>query len=145
MKRACIVGLHNRVSNRDEDALEPYTPNGSGERLWKMINAVCGCTKEQYLEAFSLLNLRVGTPPLVQLMAKEVREIVGSQPAAVLGAEAWMLLGLEKDKTMRRTDWFENRDNWYLLPHPSGLCRVYNSKEMKLRAGELLCDIGGLR
>jgi len=147
--KAVIVGLFNPKSQDPAYAMEPFTPNGSGERLWKMLSEVVPVTKQDYVGHFEMINV-IDTDKVTwedveyfEARAIEIERRVESRPAAVLGIMAWTSLRVERSP-IRKTDWFGHYKNWWLLPHPSGLCRVYNDPVMRRRAGEALAKIGGL-
>jgi hypothetical protein len=128
-----LVGLRNEISKDPEDALEPYTPNGSGERLYNMLAEQVPITKHEYCRRFTFVNL-LGTggksPTLVKRLAAE------SKAAVVLGLEAWRILELPKSHF-----WVENDVRTYLIPHPSGKNQVYNSEIARRRTGLLLARL----
>jgi hypothetical protein len=149
--KAVIVGIFNPKSQDPKDAMEPFTKNGSGERLWKMLCEVHRITREEYRETFLGLNVVDRDPKEVDWSdlgylsrrRKRIYDVVGSRSTAVLGITAWSALQVE-DSPIRKVDWFGRKNNWWLFPHPSGLCRVYNDPAMRRRAGETLAKIGGL-
>jgi hypothetical protein len=100
-----LLGLQH-AHGSSGPALEPS--RGSGRRLHQL----SGLPLEDYLAASDRANLS-DHPDLTD------REVV-----VVLGRVAWHQLGLP------RRDWFtsHHRDGtrFTLMPHPSGLCRVYN-------------------
>jgi hypothetical protein len=128
-----IVGLRNEISKDPDDALEPYTPNGSGERLYEMVREQVPITKHEYCNRFIFVNL-LGTggksPTLVKRLTAE------SKATVVCGLDAWRLLEMPKSHF-----WIENDIRTYLIPHPSGKNQVYNSDIARRRTGLLLARL----
>lgn len=105
----------------------------------------------EYLDSFVLRNLwpgkvlpkGKGSEQLYRVAAAELkREIEATQPRAVilLGDRAAAMIG-----SVRQWAWFTcfGRDGitYHKLPHPSGLCRLYNSEENRKRAGEIIVAV----
>ena len=128
-----LVGLTNPKSPYLEDALEPWTPNGAGERLYHMVRMVIEVSKEEYFSRVHAINVVDAGP-------RRVFTLVGSTPAVVLGRDAWSVLELPRD-----SEWHESHFNWHLVPHPSGRCRLYNDDAVRLKTGRLIARLGGFR
>jgi len=131
-----IVGLVNEKSWKPLDALEPYTPNGAGERLWQMLYDVTGATKEEYLDRFDRANVFESKTRSWRDVSSLVRTMMEDREVVVLGRHAWMLLGLNK------CAWFDKTGKCWLIPHPSGRCRMYNTSSNRDRAGRILAEVG---
>jgi len=101
---------------------------GSADRLRVMLDM----TVEEFTSSFRCANvLRRGPWDLAR--AKRGAAVLRGRltlPALVLGRDAWRALRLPGD-----TEFFEMRDGFVLLPHPSGRNRVWNDRE---RSGVLL-------
>jgi hypothetical protein len=128
LPRLLVVGLKSSLSVDPDDALEPFTPNGAGERLWRMVSDVVPVTKEDYFFKIDFTNVSHG--------ASRVLKHIGKRPVVVLGREAWNVLGLE-----RSAPFFSRRCGVYLIPHPSGRTRLYNSPKTRARAGKLIAGL----
>ena len=128
--RLLIVGLKNPLDSSPEAALEPFTPNGAGERLWKMVDAIKPMEKDSYFDKIDFVNV---TRDVARVKAMI---IVDKRRAVVLGREAWALLGFEP-----KVNFFTRRGSAYLIPHPSGRTLSYNSAKTRRRAGMLIVGL----
>jgi hypothetical protein len=90
-----------------------------------------GLSVDEFLRAFpnrtNALNYRRG---------RMLRERVSGR-VAVLGVEAWMALGLPPCRQWGRH--VAAHATFYLLPHPSGRCRLYNKSANRARLRRLFC------
>ena len=125
-----IVGLKNPLDSSPEAALEPFTPNGAGERLWKMVDAVRPIEKVAYFDKIDFVNIASNVDRVKKMVLMDRRR------AVVLGREAWSLLGLES-----KVNFFTRRGSAYLIPHPSGRTLSYNSAKTRRRAGMLIAGL----
>jgi hypothetical protein len=140
--RPVVIGMVNERSQRDSDALEPYTPNGAGERLYKMVNEHHPISKERYAAAFSFVNIVKGRrwSWLAALQAgAEMKKRMDGVRAVVLGRQVWEAL------EMPPALWFQSHGFMTLIPHPSGRNLVYNSPEIRARAAMVMIREGHLR
>lgn len=138
-QRAIIIGMCNPSSADPDDALELRTPNASGERLWKMLDAVAPTSKEEFALAFERVNLSARRSfRLSTSRVRKIRRLVGKRTAVVLGRDVWRALWPGE-----RAEWFQAKDNWHLIPHPSGRSLSYNDAAKRRRAGLLLARIAG--
>ena len=126
--KALIIGLVNDKSDDPGDAMEPFTPNGSGERLWRAVNLVTKASRKEYVARFDFVNV-TGNLTIHSMMKN--RNVI------VLGREAWKMLGLPF------TEWFGNVNSVYLIPHPSGKSHAFNDENVRIRVGKLLSKLGG--
>jgi hypothetical protein len=129
--RLIIVGWDNEKSWQLEDALEPYTPNGAGERLYKMVNSVVPIDKATYMFRIDCVNVR-------RIGVGRVRELMCGRPAVVLGVETWYTLFRGRGRF-----WITCKEGAYVVPHPSGRNRIYNSEASRLRTGRLVARLAG--
>jgi hypothetical protein len=67
---------------------------------------------------------------------RELAEIVSGR-VCVFGVNAWEALGMPKRKMWEK--YTTSRATFYLVPHPSGKCRLYNVKANRNRLRRLLC------
>jgi len=131
--RLLIVGLRSEVSDDPRLALEPYTPNGTGERLWKMVNDVTKVSKDRYFMGIDFINVEQA-PSL-----EEVKEMAATRSTIVLGRSAWRALGFP-----RGAEFYSRHGSAHLVPHPSGRTRNYNSRRHRLRTGRLVARLACL-
>jgi hypothetical protein len=132
----------NERSHGAGDALEPYTPNGAGERLYKMVNEHHPISKERYVASFRFINIidERRWSWLVALQAgAEVKKKIEGARVVVLGRQVWEAL------EMPPALWFQSHGLMTLIPHPSGRNLVYNSPEIRARAAMVMIRVGGLR
>jgi len=141
-----IIGMHNAKSSDPADAMEPYTVNGAGERLWTMVNAVCGCSREKYSAQFELMNIleaKEWSAKDANLSAGLVRFKLSGRICFVLGRETWEALKLPKLAKWFSTERSYTGTKYILLPHPSGRNVMYNDAKMRNKAGTMLAKAGG--
>jgi hypothetical protein len=122
-----IVGHEQNPRKERGVALSPDDPGSAGQRLFEM----SGLSAFTYLNAFVRVN--VEDRPLIPSGARVI----------VLGREAWNLLGL----ILMKVNWFETVDlpvsrmRLTLIPHPSGLCRLYNDPANRERVRKLFEEV----
>jgi hypothetical protein len=127
-----VVGWSNDKSSDPVDAMEPFTANGSGERLYDIVCCTKSIPVEKYLKAFDFVNV-------AQTGAEKVKEMMQGRTSVVLGTEAWYAL-----KLRRASFWVDCRDGAWLVPHPSGKNRIYNASQAREKTGKLLRRLAGL-
>jgi hypothetical protein len=133
MSKLLVVGLENNKSDDPAYAMEPYTPNGAGERLWRMVNDVKSISREEYFRKIDFVNVKNAGPAAVRAMMKGRRVVV-------CGHLTWAILGLP-----RSSFWIDHvRAEAWLVPHPSGLTREYNQTENRLKTGRLIARLARL-
>ena len=127
-RKPLIIGFENTKSNDKADAMEPYTPNGAGERLYHMVNAVKKISKEEYCKRLEFINIagRGGVGPEV------AHNRMKDRISVVIGLDAWYAL------KMRRASFWDARDGAYLVPHTSGKNYLYNLEEACRKTGHLI-------
>ena len=141
-----IIGMHNAKSDDPKDAMEPDTFNGAGERLWRMISDVCGCTKQDYLTRFELMNVLNQKEWVVadaKIAAGMLRFRLGKRHCFVLGKEAWAALNLPGNVGWFKTERSYTGAKYTLLPHPSGKNLMYNDAKIRVKVGQMLTKAGG--
>jgi hypothetical protein len=121
-----IIGFKNELSEDPADAMEPWTPNGAGERLYMMVNSCKRMSKNTFMEKVEFVNA-------AQLGEKATRRLMRDRPSIVLGLDAWNLLKLK-----RASFWIDCRSGAWLVPHPSGRNMIYNSVEARKATGRLI-------
>lgn len=144
-----LVGLHNPLSRRPEDALVPWPPNCTGDRLLRLIRlARPETTEDEYLESFERTNLwrliRLpygrGSAAAFEAEGERVRDMARGRPVTVLLGSQVMRAVLG-----RHVEYWERveRDGaaYVLLPHPSGRNYLYKIEANRVRAGRWLAEI----
>jgi hypothetical protein len=122
-RKPLLLGLR---ANDGSSALGLDGRGGSaGRRLWQL----SGMSREEYLAAFDRAN--VASTNLYGENGASCPNL-DDRKVAVLGREAWRLLGLP------RTDFFDTEGRFVLLPHPSGRNRLYNSARVRAQARKML-------
>lgn len=127
--RPLLLGEANPYGGSPRRALWPYPKNAAGNRLREIL----GLTTEDYLAKFDRRNLCPRSWNLEE--AKRVAgEIESSRdfPIVLLGARVCRAFNLGFNpftKCLMEV---------YILPHPSGLCRIWNDPTSHQRARDLL-------
>jgi hypothetical protein len=113
------------------------TPTGKRTSSADRLRVMLGMSVEEFLRAFpdreNALDHKNG-----RLLSQKV-----SGRVAVFGTEAWRALGLPP-----RAFWESHhteRAAFYLLPHPSGRCRLYNASANRARLRRLFWQSSPLR
>lgn len=152
-----LLGMNNPHSVDPANALSTEPVNASGYRLWQMIS-ITGMmkeppivvNKENYESGFDRYNLFNELSFDPTKMTPEHRSKVlarlNDRVVVMCGTSVPRVLG------MRYYGGFDLRPHsspdflepgitsfvYYVIPHPSGLCREYNDPEMRSRVGKLL-------
>lgn len=120
--RPLIIGSSNPRSRNPELALAPVDPGSAGWRLFKMTKM----RMDDYLTAFDRTNICDGIPRLIY---PDLAVLLGYEVAKAIGA----------DQTFWRRQRVYGSDAYvWVVPHPSSLCRHYNSPATRLRLANLL-------
>ena len=96
------------------------------------LRVMLGMSVDEFVATFRRVNVLASgpwDPTRARRAARRLRPAI-DLPALVLGRDAWRALGLPGD-----AGFFEMRDGFVLLPHPSGRNRMFNDPE---RSGVLL-------
>jgi hypothetical protein len=144
--KCVIIGMNNAKSDDPADAMEPYTCNGAGERLWQMVHLACGCTKEEYAYRFEMMNVldqREWNANSAAIAAGLIRFRLSGRQCFVLGKDAWEALGFSSKSAWFATERSYTGARYTLLPHPSGKNLMYNDAKIVARTGRLLAQAGG--
>jgi hypothetical protein len=148
-----LIGLNNPHSADPARALGTVPHLASGYRLWQMlaISALAAdppfaITSDQYENGFDRYNLldekfydpSLFTPKrrqetLLKLQDKVV-VMCGTNVPRTLGLK-WNGFDLKPNPVITNT---REGFTYYVIPHPSGLCREYNDPDMRRRVGDLL-------
>lgn len=117
MAKPLIVGELNPYGGDPYFALYPSPRNCSGERLCRLVLAM---QDYDYLETFDRVNLCAGTWS-AKIAKGMARDIVASRERIILlGKKVATAFGIKAAQP------FSVHDNVLILPHPSGLCRLWN-------------------
>lgn len=140
--RPVIVGMNNPNSDRPDTALLPYPRGSAGWRLWQMVHDVSGVSRHQWCRATERVNLVDGRQwdPLVASQRGRAlwRDWVGRR-VVVLGHSAREAICLPPAQLLV---WNHHRGvDWCWAPHPSGLCRHYNSPLVRAVVGMRLEEL----
>lgn len=126
-----IVGESNPYGGDDYYALYPVPDGCSGHRLCCLI---LGMRRHDYLEAFERTNLVQGKWGMraARLRAAELRGRL-----ILLGSKVSMAFGVE---FMPFSRYREPERDLLVLPHPSGLCRLWGEPDAFRKARAALAD-----
>jgi hypothetical protein len=130
-----LVGEANPYGADPYFALYPLPEQASGGRLARIL----GLSESQYLRFFDRRNLcpTKWSAPVARAQAEAIRESIrlGERTAVVLlGAKVSRAFGLDYAP-------FTASRHLYVLPHPSGLNRIWNEAGSVERARELLAPV----
>jgi hypothetical protein len=132
-----LVGEANPYGADPRYALYPYPERASGHRLATLI---LGLTPHEYLRRFERVNLcpqkwsmKVARPRALELEAANPYRrpfvLLGRKVADAFGLDIPFFSGYALDGGPFK---------YYLIPHPSGLCREWNAPDAVQRARLLL-------
>jgi len=125
-----LVGEANPYSLDPDMALFPWPRQAAGNRLREIL----GLTDAKYVKRFDRINLVRGHRWSIKLAREEANRLLAERggPMVLLGAKVASAFGLDF------TPFTVARGQLYLLPHPSGLCRVWNDSTAVPRTRSLL-------
>lgn len=137
---ATFVGEANPYGSDPRYAFYPEPPNSAGGRLCRLI---LGLPAREYLRRFDRVNLCSGAWD-----AKEARRVAGAAswndiergPVVLLGSKVCAAFGLRFEPFTLGPDCRE----LVILPHPSGLCRLWAVPGAIERARAVLIEAGVL-
>lgn len=143
-----LLGMNNPHSDDPAKALGVLPTRASGYRLWQML-AISGMAKEppvvvgapQYEAAFDRYNLlddEVFDPErFTHQRWLDILGKINNRVVVMCGTNVPRTLGLKHNGFNLRPNSAEGFV-YYVIPHPSGLCREYNDPEMRSKVGNLL-------
>lgn len=133
--RPLIVGELNPYGSDPAFALYPLPEHASGGRLCQLLNMSHG----RYLALFDRVNLCEGKWEALKARdaARALRLDNAGRQMILLGRKVAGAFGFRDVPFFSRPS---TDGRFLLLPHPSGLCRVWNEPENQLRARELVAD-----
>lgn len=141
-RKVWLVGESNPRSQNPEHDLYPHPAGCSGHRLM----TVLGLTEREYLAAFRRRNLLRGdraTGPWDRGAARDAAlEVLSSnqflEPVVLLGVKVCEAFGLPAEPFRHH---LLGRVRVLTLPHPSGLCRIWNTPGAKARARDMVAAL----
>ena len=150
-QKTILLGMLNPHSLYSDDALHPTKyPNSAGSRLFEMAReAEEGLTEAEYLAAFDRRNVLHDSRwdmAMAKLTAPQVMASLVGRRVVMLGKFVPAALGLSV------RGWFGEHEledegyggvTYFVIPHPSGLNRLYNDRDRRQLAGGLL--VGEMR
>jgi hypothetical protein len=144
--RPVLLGIDNPHSKDPDDALSVYPVGASGYRLWLMIKEAANragrdFSEGDYMNGFDRRNLFSSENySQGKLVRVRVFSSLARREVVMLGTKVPTALGFKHtgfDLKPRDGGMFR----YYVVPHPSGLCREYNDPEMRVRVGNLLLKL----
>lgn len=155
LKKALLIGEMNPYGSNPRHALFHLPERATGHRLQDRILQV---SAYDYYRNYDRMNLCVGKWSIkdARLVASIVRKrYFESRVIVLLGAKVCSAFGLEYEPFAvyrRRTSyhpvWWASGAPWprtyVVIPHPSGLNRLWNDKKMYDRARRVLRETGAL-
>ena len=143
--RPVVLGLNNPYSADPKDALGVKPEGSAGNRLWLMVKDAANragrdFTEEDYLEGFdrrNLMNAHFYNHDIAVKRRSKVLHELQRKVVVTCGTGVLRALGL------RHTGFHLEAQAgvgfiYYVIPHPSGLTREYNSQETRQRVGDLM-------
>lgn len=129
-----LVGELNPYGPATEYALYPDPPGCSG---WRLCHIVLGMTETVYFAAFDRINLcsRKWSTPYARDEARQLRES-GRRVIVMLGRKVAAAFGHVTQPPFTSIEVFGV--TYLAIPHPSGLCRVWQEPGAIERARDLI-------
>lgn len=130
--RPLLVGEANPYGVDPAFALWPLPENASGGRLCRIL----GLPPSVYLDTFDRANLCPSSWSKAVAMANAKELLLGPQ-------RYFVLLGRKVATAFAygRREFFTRDGYFLLLPHPSGLCQLWNDPENVRRAREMVAEL----
>lgn len=125
MSRPMLVGELNSRTNDPRYALWPSPKHCSGGRL---CHKILNMAEDDYLRLFDRINLCVGEWSLSRARRVAQELVHGGAKCILLGARVCSAFGVPY------APYGASGDRLLVLPHPSGLCRVWNQQDAVGRA-----------
>ena len=148
-----LVGEANPYGGDPEYALYPLPLRASGDRLCTL---VMGLERRDYLDRFDRVNLcpERWSAPLSRKNAEIIQRERAGGVVVLLGSKVCAAFGFEYKPFTVTERWYGHggaapaaagsSTRFVLLPHPSGLCRVWNEPDAFRRARAALLAGGVL-
>lgn len=140
-----ILGINNPHSRDPAKALATDPIGASGYRLWLMLKEAANrqgrdLSERDYMEGFDRRNLidqKNYTNDQVRLRSSQILASLAGHRVVMCGTKVPYMLGLRYggfDLVPRHAMAFV----YWVIPHPSGLCRTYNDPAVREKVGNLL-------
>lgn len=138
-----ILGINNQHSGDPAKALATDPHGASGYRLWQMLKEAgnrhsCDVTESHYMDGFDRRNLFQNVPEGITSFSRtRILSELAKRRVVMCGTKVPQMLGIRHTGFHITQQHVMNFVCW-IIPHPSGLCREYNSQDMRARVGDLL-------
>jgi hypothetical protein len=140
--RPVLVGMNNPLHDNPRYALYPAPEGVTGHRMWTMLTELCGCRRQQYLDAFdrrNVLNSRVWDRRLARQEGPRLWRELAGRTVVLLGREVVAAVGLQQPMPLvwhGPDEWRTGAQpaRWCYMPHPSGLNLWYNNGVCRVAA-----------
>lgn len=141
--RPLLIGMNNPVSSDPDYALYPVPEGCTGNRIWRMLNAVePAIGKRDYIRAFERVNVLPGKEWNAAQAKRNGRELTAhinrrGGYALIFGAQTRDAMGLP---FLAHCEWHQVPFGcaWAWAPHPSGRNPWYNNPFNSLGVGGFL-------
>jgi len=141
-----LVGEDNPYGKDPRYALFPYPNNSAGARLARLVLAMP--SRGEYLKRFDRVNLCASkwSVPIAREKAREIGLEPGRTHVVLLGSKVATAFGFafEPFKVAQSGPRHMAMKTYVILPHPSGLCRLWNEPQAFERARAALTEAGVL-
>lgn len=153
-----LIGMNNPYGPDPRHALFPVPEKSAGGRLFRMFQEASARRfpngpapyRQTYINGFdrhNVLGQQDWDKAAARAAGAQLLPTLAGRCAVVLGRDTCTALGLD-----RKAPWLERRELvlqpttgaklvWWLVPHPSGMCREYNDPTMRQRVGDLMLDL----
>jgi hypothetical protein len=139
--RPLLVGENNPYSSDPDDALVPYPVGCAG---WRLCVKILGMNEDHYLAAFDRTNLLSADRWSAPAARDAARRLLDARraPIIALGSKVAGAFGLEfrpfdHDHGLAAA----GAPTVYMLPHPSGRCRLWLEPDAVLKARRLVAMV----
>lgn len=140
MSKPLLLGMNNPQGN---EAFWPYPKGCTGWRIWKMLESQTGISDREFIRSFDRMNM-LNLPEWSMTLARQNRELIMPK---LMGREV-VVVGYDTFRAMefppppRPFLWGKVSGIRYcLMPHPSGLNRMYNDPATVMTACLLLAEL----
>ncbi len=146
--KSLVVGISNPHSDDPKDALSPIYPGSAGSRLFQMAREVSPessrLTEIEYLEGVDRVNLSDDhnnwSREVADKTALNIKENNTERKIVLLGGMVY--LAFFRGPIRPYHEWFYSGENYFcVVPHPSGMNRLYNDAQMRYKTGRVILDL----
>jgi hypothetical protein len=138
--RPYLVGINNPQSSDPRFALYPHNEKAAGYRLWRMVRAISGISREDWLRRTQRNNLLTDT-----VLPRDYK--TGARRRAdwlqgMIRSRVTILIGQDvADAFGHRSPPLVWKGTWAMIPHPSGRNHAYNDPVLRMAVGIFLSDV----